>query len=443
MPIAFVNSVGTTNAGGSTTIVSPVLACSAGNTIIVGVSSYTFGGKRTVSGVTDSAGNSYSRCGSAEGGDANHGQEVWVASNISAHAANAITVTFSASATYRVVAVTQYSGLAALNVFDAAGAGQLSPVGTSFVTNAATTTQADELCVGFYVNWDSAPASLSASAPNTIRYAAAGDVAIVDRIVSATGSYSVTLNSPTNSQYYHQLRTFKGAGGGSYSETLASIVGSLASAQERQDYTQSASTLIASGASAAAVLDMIEAVVSLGQGQGSADAAQSYRDQGATVIVTEALAADQLIGASAAETLLSVAVSSAQVGAAQAYVDTVATLAAGVGTQADLAQRLDHIGTVAASIATLQDRRQLLDNLAIIALATASIGEIAAYLEQVASVAVGSGSLSEVLIGQFVGLYIYVDLAPARSFQDLAAARSAADWAAARSFTDLARRRIH
>jgi len=441
VPIAFVNSGGATNAGGSTTIVSPVLACSAGNTIIVGVSSYTFGGKRTVSGITDSAGNSYSRCGSAEGGDANHGQEVWVASNISAHAANAITVTFSASATYRVVAVTQYSGLAALNVFDAAGAGQLSPVGTSFVTNAATTTQADELCVGFYINWDSAPASLSASAPNTIRYAAAGDAAIVDRIVSATGSYSVTLNSPTNSQYYHQLRTFKGAAAAGYTETLASIIGSLASAQERQDYTQTASTLIASGASAAAVLDMIEAVVSLGQEQGSAGAAQDYRDQGATVIVSESLAAEQLSGA--AETLLSVAVSAAQVDAAQAYVDTVATLAAGVGSQADLAQRLDHIGTVAASITTLQDRRHLLDNLAIIALATASVGEIAAYLEQVASVAAGSGSLSDVLVGQFVGQYIHIDLAPARSFQDLAAGRSFADWAAPRSFTDLARRRRH
>lgn len=139
-------------------------------------------------------------------------------------------------------------------------------------------------------------------------------------------------------------------------------------------------------------------------------------------------------GAQYTETLDSLIASGVTVTAVQQMTEALASLANSTDSLADLQQVLESLTTAAAAITAVDDRMLMVENITIIALATASIDEIAAYLEQVVSVAIGSGSLSEVLIGQFVGQYIYVDLASARSFQDLAAARS---------FTDLARRRIH
>lgn len=63
-----------------------------------------------------------------------------------------------------------------------------------------------------------------------------------------------------------------------------------------------------------------------------------------------------------------------------------------------------------------------------------------------ATAAAGIGSVSDVLRGAFVGQYLFVDLARARSFQDLAQRRSFTDLARPRNYIDYARprsRRIH
>lgn len=231
MAWAYVNANGASNAGSSVSIVSPGLAVTAGNTLIVGVSSYTLGGRQTVVGVTDSAGNSYSRCGIVEGGDANHGQEVWVASNISAHATNVVTVTFSAAATYRNMAVAQYSGLAATSPFDAASTGAITASSTIHPTGAGTTTQDNELCLGWFVTWDVA-FSFSASGGNTLRVTA-GDTCLVDNNQAVAGSASVTVNTSGSTTLFAQMRTFKAA-------TSSSVVSSdFATAYDIRSQTSS------------------------------------------------------------------------------------------------------------------------------------------------------------------------------------------------------------
>lgn len=213
MAIVFINAAGGNATTSASTVASNALSVSAGNTLIVCVTNYTSNGA-VVTGITDTAGNTYTRCGATVGGDAQHTQEIWYASNVIGNASNVVTVQFSALATYRTMAVVQYSGLAASNTYDVGSTGTLTPSGTTHTTTTATTTQADELLIGWFVAWEQYPIT-GASAPNTLRRIQ-GDCAVVDRIVSATGTYSVAATSSVavSSGQYCMMRTFKAATGG-------------------------------------------------------------------------------------------------------------------------------------------------------------------------------------------------------------------------------------
>lgn len=272
-----------------------------------------------------------------------------------------------------------------------------------------------------------------------------------------------------------------GGGGGGFTETLDSLIASIASATDQQAYQAVVDTLITAGATIQSVADMLEALLSLGQSTSQATAAQDYTDQAQTTATEQASAAaaqnyadaaqttaqesattgsaqdytdaattvvveqsgvtEQLIGAGAVETLLTVATSAAQASAAQAFVETLTTIAQSASSLSQVATLTEAIGSTIASITTANDRQLFVENLAIVAISSSSLAEIGAYIEQVASAASSQATLTDVLVGQFVGRYLMVDYARPRNFIDLARPRIFIDYARPRSFIDYARPR--
>lgn len=259
-----------------------------------------------------------------------------------------------------------------------------------------------------------------------------------------------------------------GAGGNTYTETLDTLITSISSAADQQAYRDTVDTLITSGATVEAVTGMVEALLSLGVSastvgdvQGYADGvsdtiisasdtadAQDYVDGPATTGVsssdesdTQAYAdslADTLVSASGvtdttgtppvAESLLTTAVSASNVSAAQAYVETITALAVSASSIGEVLGLVEQIGTVGESISAVSDRKLYYDNVAIVALSSSSLAEVGAYIEQVSAAAVSASSLTDVLVGSFVGRYVFADYCRPRSFADYARARSFEDY---------------
>lgn len=106
--MAHVNSQSGGSTGAGTTVSTSAFSATSGNCIAVAVSTYE--NTAVVSSVTDTAGNTYTRVR----GDTHSfagSQEIWVAKNITGHASNVVTATFSASvASGRRINVSQFSG---------------------------------------------------------------------------------------------------------------------------------------------------------------------------------------------------------------------------------------------------------------------------------------------------------------------------------------------
>lgn len=210
MAIEYVNGSGVHATGSSTTTVIPALNAVAGNTIIVFAGNYKSGSYESISGVTDTAGNTYARCGNVGTVGGDYRNECWAAYDIDGNASNEITVTYANATTFREAIAIQYSGLAAESAYDAES-GQVtdSPPTTIHTTGTLETTQADEVIVGFFVSWDSLQ-NMEVESPYNKRYEI-GDYSatVLDRIVSTTGTYSVTGGTGYSCQKTDFAKSFK------------------------------------------------------------------------------------------------------------------------------------------------------------------------------------------------------------------------------------------
>ena len=221
MAITLVNSAVTNDATAATTIASAAFNATTGNAVLVGVSAYDTDG--VVTGVTDTAGNTYVRAGSDEGLDATHHMSVWYALNITGNASNVVTATYTGSSAYRILGVSQFSGLATTGAYDQTSAIKITGPETTTHTsnNTGTTTQADELVLGWYVATNVAY-ELSASSPTVLdAQVTGGNAAICHKIVSTTGAQSTTLTSAYPTEYAIQVRTFKAATSGGATNQFA------------------------------------------------------------------------------------------------------------------------------------------------------------------------------------------------------------------------------
>jgi hypothetical protein len=137
MAFTFVNSGSDYIAATATTIDAPATSLTSGNTIVV----YARAGTHAVSGITDTAGNTYTEIldSFATTNNLTSGS-LWYCANATGHASNVVTVTFASSAINRGVITAQYSTPATFSIVakgaGAAASAQPSPVATITMTNA-------------------------------------------------------------------------------------------------------------------------------------------------------------------------------------------------------------------------------------------------------------------------------------------------------------------
>jgi hypothetical protein len=128
--------------GGSGALALSAFAATAGNAIVVVVRNGASGSSPT--SVTDTAGNTYTLCVSPAGPDPN--MWVYVALNITGHAANVVSVNFAGTRDFSWGFALQYSGVKTAAAVDASGTSR-SDGTTDLATSAITTAQADEVIV--------------------------------------------------------------------------------------------------------------------------------------------------------------------------------------------------------------------------------------------------------------------------------------------------------
>jgi hypothetical protein len=174
------------------------------NVVVVGWGDVT----SSVSTVTDSHGNVYSQAGGTATGTGLR-QAIFYATGIAA-GSNTVTVTFNKAAAYPDVRIMEYSGLDTSNPLDVTAVGV--GTGTTATSAAATTTAANELIVGAGTNGD---VFSGAGTGFTLRiinsYGNLGE----DKVVSSTGSYSVSAPLKKSTPWIMQMATFRAKGLGS------------------------------------------------------------------------------------------------------------------------------------------------------------------------------------------------------------------------------------
>lgn len=138
MAIARVNfsaPVAWSDAASDTTFAAPAFNVTTGNTLIVAAWCYATAGQ-SVTGITDTAGNTYTKVDHVFHATDLYRGEFWYAKNIIGNASNVVTATYSATVAYRAVAVVQYSGLDSTTPFEltAKGTGSSSATTSTFTT---------------------------------------------------------------------------------------------------------------------------------------------------------------------------------------------------------------------------------------------------------------------------------------------------------------------
>jgi hypothetical protein len=194
----------------ATTSALPGFVATAGNAIIVVVSSYTAGGGIPVSSISDTAGNTYTACGTPVGIDANHMMEVWCAKNITGNASNVVTITHDGSAVYRKTAVLHYSGLATDTLYDATSTFSTSSSGTTHTTSSVSTSIAGNLLINFFILAGGSAGTVTGSGDTTVREGSIQSVGngVADLTAGAAGSYSSTVTTGSNCQLAQILKSF-------------------------------------------------------------------------------------------------------------------------------------------------------------------------------------------------------------------------------------------
>jgi hypothetical protein len=246
---AYVNGGGASSSS-SSSVISSAINSTAGNTILVSLITADVGTYRSVSSVSDSAGNTYTRCGSAYQvyvlSAYYINEEIWVAHLAAGNASNEVSAIFSASATAGVINATQYSGLAASSMCDTGyNPGGSLDSSAPFTTTAATTSQDNEVVVGFYGNLLTASSTFSSSSPSTLRNQYTS-IAVVTTDASTIGSYSTAVTSNRTTDIHTTLaRAFKVADSGQTTNTwsIFRAYTSLSDAEAGTENTGIADTL--------------------------------------------------------------------------------------------------------------------------------------------------------------------------------------------------------
>lgn len=216
----FVQATGLTASAGAGSIAAPAMSTTTGNYLFVLAGKYQSG--TTITGVTDTAGNTYTRAGSSQAQDSSHAQDIWyTASPITGNASNVVTVTFSGSSAFRLVSVAEFSppvGATAC-AYASESTLALSAVGRAHVSNTLTTTAVDALVLGGFVAWDTNaehdPGTNGTSMwEDNAQASSTDEVTFAYLLTDAAGSYTIDIASDRDCQRTVNAKSFNFTVGG-------------------------------------------------------------------------------------------------------------------------------------------------------------------------------------------------------------------------------------
>ena len=169
-------------------------------------------GTATITAVTDTSGNVYTRAVGPTVISGVASQSIYYAKNIVAAAAgaNTVTVTFSAAAAYPDIRILEYRGADPGNPVDVTAAASGNSATSS--SGSVTTTNATDLlfAANLVLTITSGPGT---GFTQRLLTSPDGDIA-EDRMVTATGSYSATAPVSPSAQWIMQMVAFRAAAGG-------------------------------------------------------------------------------------------------------------------------------------------------------------------------------------------------------------------------------------
>jgi macrolide-specific efflux system membrane fusion protein len=176
----------------------------ATNTVIAVVS---WEGSGTLTSVTDTAGNTYTKK-TERRQTAADAVQVAYAFNITGNAANVVTANFSGTIDFSSIRALQYSGLTTTDPFDVEAGGNGSS--TAATSGSVSTNQADELLINAAVNFGGG-VTWSPTSPWVTEVTETSNCATDERIVSATASYSAAQTPSSTTDWAIAFAAFKAA----------------------------------------------------------------------------------------------------------------------------------------------------------------------------------------------------------------------------------------
>lgn len=223
MAIAFVSTGSGNGSSASTTLALSAINLASGNFVCA---TFKSEGGVTLSSVADTAGNTYTLLTGTTYAVGDAALTGAYAMNTASHATNVVTGTFSGSASWRQGGCIQYSGVATTSALDVQGYNSATS-GTAVSSGAVTTTQNDEVCVGFVGSYTGETYSsrlINGAAANT--RVTGSDFAMWDTIVSATfSSGTAAVTQSASSHWACGIATFKAAASAAVKPKFLNLLG--------------------------------------------------------------------------------------------------------------------------------------------------------------------------------------------------------------------------
>ncbi len=198
------------SASGTVTLTLPQ-ATGAGHTLIVGVSFWPL----DITSVTDGSGDTFTRGLTTSifhnaSGSAIYNNFYYAKST--GGGTTSLTLNFSGSSTYLVVAVAEVAGLNSSTPLDQSGYKESLTATTAWSSAAVTTTAANEYLFSWAATGASNPSCSNPASGWTIESqtndSKGATVCLLDRVVSATGSYQASVTASSAQNYATEIVTF-------------------------------------------------------------------------------------------------------------------------------------------------------------------------------------------------------------------------------------------
>ena len=189
-PPTYANS-GSGYVAANISVACSAMATTSTNAIVVFTGN---GNTQTVTGVADTALNSYVKIAGVWSPSGDYRNEAWLAQNITGHGTNVITVTFSDTAADGICIAAEYSGVATSSAHDSDYAPSVVADDSSspFTSGSDSTTVDNDVVVGFIYNMTTTD-TYSNGTTGTYRHDLVDVWVIVDKTAASAGAHTIDV----------------------------------------------------------------------------------------------------------------------------------------------------------------------------------------------------------------------------------------------------------